>query len=561
MHARAPCSRDSGVFPAVAIDDTDAAVLEEFSTLVDNAAFFGAALAVLLILSFLLSRLARRLAGPDPRGTEAREHAMLTKVAARQVSRVFVLANTFMVLATIAAAIILTVYGIDVVPPTRAWFESKILGDPVASSWAAGQVVLLLLGAYLVHGVLRFIVDLAIGRVLGDPTFLRHHEKLGALRDRAAVVVRWGVRFAALLGTSALLRWPAAVDEALTAATYVIVAVLLARALASLVDVGVDIGVQLVRALEGKRAPSRYLGRVDHIGSITKRTLEYALFVGAGTIIAEHLRPNTWLGQSGVVALRLLALVYVGRVLIEIVGLLLREALLADAERRTEAERQQRLTLVPIAVSLVRYAVYFCITVMGLQELGVDTSPILAGAGLLGLAVGLGAQAFVGDLVSGFFILFEGTFLVGDRIRVGDVLGIVEEIGVRVLKVRDEFGVLHCIPNGEVRLVATHARQYVNAVVDFTLPYDADVAAVLDRLRARMGEDRGLHADIVSGTQFDIEELRDTGALIRSATRVKPSRDEEMGDIIRAELITALGELGVSPSGCHVLKIPANRAA
>src|SRR5690606_8638321 len=108
-------------------------------------------------------------------------------------------------------------------------------------------------------------------------------------------------------------------------------------------------------------------------------------------------------------------LVYVARVLVAVVELLLRELLLSE---RSEAESQQRMTLLPVARSVLRYAVYFCVAVMGLQELGVDSSPILAGAGLLGLAVGLGAQTLVGDLVSGFFILFEGMFLVGDRIRI-----------------------------------------------------------------------------------------------------------------------------------------------
>jgi len=221
---------------------------------------------------------------------------------------------------------------------------------------------------------------------------------------------------------------------------------------------------------------------------------------------------------------------------------------------RTLAENQQRLTLVPVANSVLRYAVYFCMIIMALQEVGVDTSPILAGAGLLGLAVGLGAQTLVGDIVAGFFILFEGVFLVGDRIRVGEAVGTVEEIGIRLLKIRDEYGVLHCIPNGEVRLVANHARDYVNAVVEFSLPYDEDIPTILVHLRAQLSEKRSMHPDILSDTDFSIQGLLDTGALIRSLTRVKPSCDDSVGDVIRVELFNLLTALGVTPSACYVIK-------
>jgi small-conductance mechanosensitive channel len=193
--------------------------------------------------------------------------------------------------------------------------------------------------------------------------------------------------------------------------------------------------------------------------------------------------------------------------------------------------------------------------IMALEELGVETAPILAGAGILGLAVGLGAQTLVGDVVSGFFILFEGMFLVDDRVRVGDVVGNVEEIGVRVLKVRDEFGVLHCIPNGEVRSVANHARGYVNAVVDFSLPYDEDIPGVLDNLRAALPELREEHTDILADPEFAVQELLERAVLIRALVRVKPGRDDAVAEVIRTAVLTVLTSVGVTPNACNVVKL------
>lgn len=525
------------------------------STLVDNALFFGAALTVVLIASFVASRLTTRLLGLGLGGSGGAERELLQKMLARRTSRVIVMLSTVLSLALISAAALFSAYEIDVVPPVWAWFETALLRDPVALGWLSGQLVLIALAAFVIHRLLRALVDLVIDRLQGTPTLLRYHEQFARLRARVATALRWSARLGVLLAAVVLLESPPGVEEVLTLVLSVVVGVLTARALTSAADVGVDIAFQLVRTFEGRRHPLRYVGRLEHLARITKRTFEYLLFVGTGTFLVHNLRPDTWAAQTGLVAIRLIALVYVGRVVIEVFGLALREAMLANPDQRTEAEHQQRLTLVPVATSILRYAVYFCMAVMGLQEIGVDASPILAGAGLLGLAVGLGAQTLVGDVVSGFFILFEGLFLVGDRIRVGDVIGNVEEIGVRVLKIRDEYGVLHCIPNGEVRLVANHARQYVNAVVEFTLPYEDDVPAVLDRLRSELSGRRSMHPDILADTEFIIQDLKDTGALIRSSTRVKPSQDDAVAEVLRGELLAALTRLGVVPSACQVVSL------
>src|SRR5207245_8574877 len=97
---------------------------------------------------------------------------------------------------------------------------------------------------------------------------------------------------------------------------------------------------------------------------------------------------------------------------------------------------QKGRTLVPLIHSMCQYVLYFGSGVVMLGVIGVDTRPILAGAGILGLAVGLGAQSLVTDVVSGFFILFENQYLVGDYVQIGDAVGTVEGVSIRMTQVR-----------------------------------------------------------------------------------------------------------------------------
>jgi small conductance mechanosensitive channel len=528
--------------------------------LVNNALFFGGAIVLVLVQALLLSRLSTRLIHLGLRAARTPTYDPLATRVDRRVGRFVALIATLACVALIAAAILLSMWEIDVAPHVWAFARARLLHDPMAALWLAGELLAVALGALLLHRVLRALVDILLAALARNPSFADHGPQLTILLARLLVLLRWGMVFAALLVAADLATLPETVREPLTAATYIAVGVLVARTLVVVAGIGVDVVFQAIRAFQDRKTPLRYLGRLEHLAGVTKRTLEYFCFIGAATWVIHQLRPGTWLAETGLVAIRLIALVYVARVLIAVVELVLRELLMSD---RSEAESQQRLTLLPVARSVLRYAVYFCVTVMALQELGVDSSPILAGAGLLGLAVGLGAQTRGGDIVSGFFILFEGMFLVGDRVRIGDTIGNVEEIGIRVLKIRDEFGVLHCIPNGEVRSIANHTHLFVNAVVEFSVPYDADIPALLTRLRAHIIELRPRYPDILEDPEVVVQELRASAALIRCLTRVKPGRDDAVAEQLRGELLAALTAANITPQACEVIKLhggPGERA-
>jgi len=523
-----------------------------------NAVFFGVCVLLVLLLAAVLARLTTHLLALGLRAVKSAEPELTPAGLARRVRPVIALLASAASIALIAAAIVLSMYEVAAAPHVWAWTRAWLLHDPEAALWRAGQLLGLVLAAALLHRLLRAVVGLLITALQRSPTFAQHGHQLATLLRRLQVSLRWGVVFAALLIAADLRALPESVRDPLTALTYISLGVLIARTLVTVADLGVDVMFQLIRAFEGRKTPLRYLGRLEHLAGVTKRTLEYFCFIGAATWVLHQLRPDTWLADTGLVAIRLIALVYVGRVLIAVVELVLRELLVTD---RSEAESQQRLTLLPVARSVLRYAVYFCISVMALQELGVDSSPILAGAGLLGLAVGLGAQTLVGDIVSGFFILFEGMFLVGDRVRIGDTIGEVEEIGVRVLKIRDEFGVLHCIPNGEVRSVANHTHIFVNAVVEFSVPYAVDMPALIANLQAHLAGLRPDQPDLLDAPALVVQELREANVLLRCLARVKPGRDDAVGELLRGELLTALTAAGVAPQTCHIVELRHPEAA
>jgi moderate conductance mechanosensitive channel len=143
---------------------------------------------------------------------------------------------------------------------------------------------------------------------------------------------------------------------------------------------------------------------------------------------------------------------------------------------------QRAQTLAPLLKNVALYALSFTVTMVILQEMGVDMRAILVSAGVLGLAVGFGAQALIKDVIAGFFILFEGLVRVGDVIEVGGHTGTVESIGLRVTTMRVPNGALRVVPNGELTQFANYNRGWARAMVDVGVTYDTDVRRALDTL-------------------------------------------------------------------------------
>src|SRR5690625_5855916 len=135
-------------------------------------------------------------------------------------------------------------------------------------------------------------------------------------------------------------------------------------------------------------------------------------------------------------------------------------------------------TLSKLLTNILMYLIAFIVIVMILDILGVPISTLLAGAGVAGLAIGFGAQSLVKDVISGFFIIFEDQFSVGDYILINNLEGTVEEIGLRTTKVQSWTGEQHIIPNGDISMVTNYSIHNGISVVEINVTYENDIKQV-----------------------------------------------------------------------------------
>jgi small conductance mechanosensitive channel len=176
----------------------------------------------------------------------------------------------------------------------------------------------------------------------------------------------------------------------------------------------------------------------------------------------------------------------VATVLLLIVGYhvilrLIERLVLAISQRHPDAIRSR--TLGSLLTNLLRWTVAFVVLVLILRELGVDVQAIIVSAGVIGIVVGLGAQALIRDLITGIFLLFEGLLAVGDEIKVGDHAGTVESIGLRVTRLRMLDGAVRVVPNGLLTDFANYSADWARAIVEVAVPRTVDVERALSILR------------------------------------------------------------------------------
>ncbi|EGO65721.1 mechanosensitive ion channel family protein [Acetonema longum] len=215
--------------------------------------------------------------------------------------------------------------------------------------------------------------------------------------------------------------------------------------------------------------------------------------------------------------------------------------------KTTYLEEKRARTLSSLLKSLIHYLVYFIALVMILQEFAIDTTSIIAGAGIIGLAIGFGAQSLVRDVISGFFIIMEDQYAVGDYITSGDMSGTVHEIGFRVTKLRDTVGTLHIIPNGSITRVSNFSRGPMQAAVNIPVSYQADVKQVW-RLLQEVCDDVGTMPQVLEQPKIvGIIDLRPAEMLIRVTARTRPLEQGAVETQIRRQALEKFKQAQIPP--------------
>lgn len=217
----------------------------------------------------------------------------------------------------------------------------------------------------------------------------------------------------------------------------------------------------------------------------------------------------------------------------------------ADAERI--ALRATTLSGVLGSIATVVIATLGVLMVLG--EVGVSLGPLIAGAGIIGLALGFGAQRLVQDVISGIFMLLEDQYGIGDVVDTGEALGTVEGVSLRLTRVRDVGGTLWHIPNGEIRRVGNFSRGWARAVVDVGVAYAADVQRASEVIRSAADElaaESGSSDAILDAPEvWGVQSLGDDAVTIRLAVQTAPSQQWAVERALRSRVKAALDAAGI----------------
>ncbi len=211
-------------------------------------------------------------------------------------------------------------------------------------------------------------------------------------------------------------------------------------------------------------------------------------------------------------------------------------------------DRQSRTrTLASLLRSVTAYILTFIAGLMILRALGVDALPLLTTAGVVGLSVGFGSQKLVRDVISGFFILLENQYVVGEYVTIGLVSGVVEEVGMRTTRIRDDIGRLTIISNGEIAQVTNHSRGSFLTSVDISVPSTADLDRVVEILR-QIGRDVAEERrDVMAPFSCDgVAAMDGIKVTLRLIGRVDPSSQQDIQMDIRRRVRNVFAEANIA---------------
>ena len=234
-----------------------------------------------------------------------------------------------------------------------------------------------------------------------------------------------------------------------------------------------------------------------------------------------------WLLEHGI---RILIILAVGLglwlILQRLLPPMLRRTLVKTKGESKEAIQKRTATLLSILMGAGKVLVILAITFMVLSELDIPIGPILAGFGIAGLGVGFGGQYLIRDLIAGIFIIWENQYRVGDVAKIADIAGYVEKITLRKTILRDLDGIVHHVPNGEIKVASNYTRLFSRVNLNVSVAYDTDLdyaIKVINRVGQELAADENWSARIKSTPQvLRVDNLGDSGIDIKILGDVKP---------------------------------------
>ena len=215
-----------------------------------------------------------------------------------------------------------------------------------------------------------------------------------------------------------------------------------------------------------------------------------------------------------------------------------------------EVERKKRAdTLVSVLTLAIQFMIIVIMFLMILSEFGKDPWTMLAGLSIIGVAVGLGAQSLVKDMIAGTFVIFENQYRRGDVVRIADVSGVVEEINLRRTILRDLDGIVHVIPNGEIRVASNFTKLWSRVNLNISVAYDTDLdkaASIINKVGQELAEDPKWSPAIILPPRFlRVDKFGDSGIELKILGDTQPIRQWEVMGELRLRLKRAFDKEGI----------------
>lgn len=273
----------------------------------------------------------------------------------------------------------------------------------------------------------------------------------------------------------------------------------------------------------------------------TAKTVEKAALEWKNLLLDEAM----WL-NVGFVLVKVLLIIIVAAIVVRVAKVLIRKTFSVRIKGPLKYNERRQQTMSKLLENIVAYVVYFMAIIAVLSAFTIDITGLIAGAGVLGLAIGFGAQNLVRDVITGFFIIFEDQFSVGDYVRIGQAEGTVEEIGLRTTKVKGFTGELFIFPNGNVTDVVNFSIHNSIAVVDINVSYESDMAKVEKLIQEFLVDIQDKYEQIIKPPELlGVQNLTTTEVVMRVIAETLPMQHFAVSRGIRRDLKEYLDKQGV----------------
>ncbi len=254
---------------------------------------------------------------------------------------------------------------------------------------------------------------------------------------------------------------------------------------------------------------------------------------------------ETWVNLSGTL-FKILAILVVAMIVIRISKRAIEGIIMDRIKGPIHISEKRSKTLTVLIHNVVKNVIYFISLLLILGELNFELAPLLAGAGVIGLAIGFGAQHLVRDVITGFLIIYEDQFSVGDMIETGKYRGVVQEIGLRLTKLKEFSGQVHMIPNGQITEVTNFSKHNSMAVVDVSIAYEENIIEAEKAIEEISMQIYHQQESMVGEPKvLGVQELGNSEVILRVVAECLPMQHFGVARVLRKAIKMGLDERGI----------------